>query len=153
MSHAYIHNIVAAGSLEMMVRGPGPPDHAVRVRPVVIDAAWVHSEREEGKASAKKVKSASISPGGSITARQQAGVTHEARAYAAADRRQLTKRNHRPADPGKLRRILSAADHNHKRFPSPPPASTTHGLRNTHSHSKRRPSSSLEGAQHTRDEG
>ena len=64
MSHAYIHNIVAAGSLEMMVRGPGPPAHAVRVRPVVIDAAWVHSEREEGKARAKKVKSASISSGG-----------------------------------------------------------------------------------------
>ena len=63
LSHAYLHNNIAAGSLEMMVCGPGPPAHAVRVWPVVIDTAWVHSEREEEKARAKKVKSASISLG------------------------------------------------------------------------------------------
>jgi len=57
------------------------------------------------------------------------------------DRRQLTKRNHRPADPGKLRAsargsILSAADHNHKKAShlTHTPDCTNHGLRSTHTH-------------------
>jgi len=57
-------SIIAAGSLEILAPGPGPPAHAVRVRLVVIDTTRVHSEREEGKTRAKKVNSARISSGG-----------------------------------------------------------------------------------------
>ena len=56
LSHAYFYNSIAAGSLEKMVCGPGPPAHAVHVRPVVIDTAWVHSEREEEKREGAREK-------------------------------------------------------------------------------------------------